>query len=288
MHFHNLAGCRQTFWSGQSSYFRHRQLIKAWLCWYQAHMVWEVQCDVHLLQVRQWGSSALQEGYSCTNPTIICARQQTYSTRATYCFPWFCLSRASTTRLAELTGCGACVILVGNLYWSVCVPSQMCWNCVQLIVKALPKKAWKIRWVRGFLLQKVGRYPVSYRRINGGAWGTGSPQRDLACTLLSFSGSGSSLYSVKLTVRSSGPGQHLYKMLIGSVFGCLYITNSSWSWRTSAELVHFPASMFSIPLVYRNIPLDVPWHKVLFSLLCMRFGAELMNCCYSSDRSSYP
>lgn len=161
-------------------------------------------------------------------------------------------------RLAELTGCGACVILVGNLYWSVCVPCQTCWNCVHLIVKALPKKAWKIKWVMGFLLQKVGRYTFSYGRINRGAWGTGSPQPDLACTLLSFLGSGSSLYCVNLTVHSLGLGQHLYKVLIGSVFGCLYITNSSWSWQTSAELVHFPASMFIILLVYRNIPLDVP------------------------------
>lgn len=163
----------------------------------------------------------------------------------------------------------------------------MCWNCVQMITKALPKKAWKIRWVRGFLLQKVGRYTVSYRRINGGVWGTGFPQPDLAYTLLSSLGSGSSLYCVNLTLHSLWPGQHLYKVLISIVFGYLYITNSSWSWQMSAQLVHLPASMYSIPLVYRNIPLDMPWHKVRFSLLCMHFGAEFMNCCYSSDRSSY-
>lgn len=76
-HTHNsFLWCSQCFlecifiiWQGVAKHFgqdravnlRHRQLIKAWLCWYQVHMVWEVQCDVHLLQMRQWGSSVLQD-----------------------------------------------------------------------------------------------------------------------------------------------------------------------------------------------------------------------------------
>lgn len=189
-------------------------------------------------------------------------------------------------RLAELTSCGICVILVGNPYWSVYRA-----KCAGIVCKWLQKHfqrrhekldEWgdffcrKLADIHCFLQENKQR---SARHWFPSAWSS--------IYFLSSLGSGSSLYCVNLTLHSLWPGQHLYKVLISSVFGYLYVTNSSWSWQMSAQLVHFPASMYSIPLVYRNITLDMPWHKVPFSLLCMHFGAEFMNCCYSSDRSSY-
>lgn len=54
-----------------------------------------------------------------------------------------------------------------------------------------------------------------------------APLSLILCVLCCLSWAVGQAFCVNLTVHSLGPGQHLYKVLIGSVFGCLYITNSS-------------------------------------------------------------